>query len=81
MISLNISEIPMHRAVTRSGRNVEFCNAAAGVVGKPYKYKCATIAQAKTFAKYCSRSDPDNPNWPIAVGPEVAADFNAVKIS
>ncbi len=69
----------MFRTVSQNGKLVEFVNWAAGFVGSPYKYQCQTIAKAQAFAEYCDRRDPENEDMPIAVWPEVAASFDAVK--
>ena len=73
--------IKMLRSIIQDGNRVEFCNGAAGFVGTPYKYECPTITQARVFAEYCDRRDPENDDMPIAVGPEVAASFGATKIA
>ena len=69
----------MLRAVTREGKHVEFCNGVGGHIGSPYRYQCATVAEAKTFEEFCNRREPGNDLMPIAVGPEVAASFGAKK--
>lgn len=71
------TSMKMHRAVTRDGKHVEFCNAAAGFVGTPYKFECSTVAKAKAFEEFCNQRDPVNDDMPIAVGPEIAAQFGA----
>lgn len=71
----------MSRAVSRDDKLVEFVNGAAGFVGTPYKYECLTATEAIMFEAYCNKRDPKNEDLPIAVGPEVAALFGAVKTS
>ena len=69
--------LKMFRAVSRSGKDVEFVNGVGGMIGQPYKFRCATVEKARAFAAYCSKRDPTAPDMPIAVGPEIAAKFNA----
>ena len=73
--------LSMYRAVTRRGRYVEFVNGVAGMVGQPYKYRCATVAAARAFEAYCNERDPDHLDMPVAVGPEIAATFGAVHLA
>mgnify|MGYP001618543195 FL=1 len=69
----------MFRAVSRSGKAVEFVNAVGGMIGQPYKYRCATLDDAQAFETYCNKRDPAAPDMPIAVGPEIAVKFNAIR--
>ena len=71
--------LKMHRAVTRRGKQVEFVNGVGGMVGQPYKYRCATLADARAFEAHCNQRDPAAPDMPIAVGPEIAVKFNAIR--